>query len=168
MVASIEREVSQYCPSTCKVTTVVIPVTDWATRIQTEVQSAIVRDPNLNYIIPIYDGMCQFVVPGVVTAAAANRVKVASYNGTPFALKYLADQNVVSMDVGDEILWEAYANDDQIFRILAGVPPVEDEHQGIRIFDSSNVADTGNPPKDNTGYGDAFIAGYQQLWKKGG
>ena len=32
------------------------------------------------------------------------------------------------------------------------------------IFDESNAADAGTPAKFDTGYGDAYIAGFRGLW----
>jgi hypothetical protein len=40
-----------------------ISLPQWATKIQSTVQSAVIDDPTINYILPIYDGMNQFVVP---------------------------------------------------------------------------------------------------------
>jgi ribose transport system substrate-binding protein len=158
-------KVKELCPS-CKTSVVDVPLTGWATQMQTDVQSAITRDPNLNYVFGIYDAMAQFIVPGVVAAGAKGRVKVATYNGTPFALKYIQDGNVVAMDAGDNIEWNAYANMDQVFRVLLGDAPVVSENTAVRIFDASNVSEAGNPPTANQGYGNAYICGYLQLWSQ--
>jgi ribose transport system substrate-binding protein len=112
--------------------------------------------------------MAQFVVPGVTAANASRRVKVATYNGTPFALDYIRQGNVVAMDAGDNIEWNSYANMDQAFRILTGTDPVQNEKTPLRIFDKTNVEEAGTPAKANQGYGSAYIAGYEKLWGVGG
>ena len=43
---------------------------------------------------------------------------------------------------------------------------VEDGDQGtpLKVFTDDNVDETGTPPAAGTGYGDAYIAGYEALW----
>ena len=42
--------------------------------------------------------------------------------------------------------------------------PVKDPKLPIRIFDKDNVDETGDPPTDSQGYGDAYRDGYMKLW----
>ena len=64
IVAAIQDELKKHCGTACKSKVVNVPVTDWATKIQSEVQSALTADPNTNYVIPIYDSMSQFAGAG--------------------------------------------------------------------------------------------------------
>ena len=50
-------------------------------------------------------------------------------------------------------------------RILCGMEPVKDPKIPFYIFDASNAADAGTPPALSTGYGEAYKAGYDQLWQ---
>ena len=50
------------CPA-CDLRFVDVPIPRWATQLRGEVQSALVRDPGLNYVIPIYDSMSQRSLP---------------------------------------------------------------------------------------------------------
>ena len=59
--------------------------------------------------------------------------------------------------------WVGYANMDQAFRLLAGMPPVN-EVTPIRIFDSSNISQAGGGPAYSGGYGTAYITGFFHLW----
>ncbi|RWI87910.1 sugar ABC transporter substrate-binding protein [Mesorhizobium sp.] len=147
----------------CKVQYLNVPVTDWATRMQSTVQSALLRDPSINYILPIYDGMAQFVVPAVELTQSADRVKIATFNGSPYVLQ-LVQQGRVEMDIGESIDWVAHAIIDAEMRMLCGLPPVKDPKVPLYIFDASNAASAGTPPKISTGYGDAYVAGYRKLW----
>ena len=70
------------------------PVTEWATKITPGVQSALVKDPGINYILPIYDSMSGFVVPGVRIAGKSNSVKLATFNGTPFVIDMIQQGQV--------------------------------------------------------------------------
>lgn len=168
-VQAIQDEFKQRCGEGCKLRFVDVPVPDWPTKIQTEVQSAIQADPELNYIVPFYDGMTQFVLPAIRTAGATDRVKVATFNGTPFALKFIQDGTPVVMDVGENLDHVGYAAMDQAMRILAGAEPIAsgDENIPLRVFDETNVDEAGTPPELSKGYGDAYRKGYTKLWSGG-
>lgn len=139
-------------------------IPDWATKIQSTVQSAVIADPTINYIIPIYDGMNQFVMPGLTIAGAADRVKIATFNGTPFALD-MVQAGQIEMDIGENLDWIAYGLLDAQMRLLCGLPAVSDPKIPLLIFDQNNAATAGTPAEVSKGYGDAYIAGYKALWK---
>jgi ribose transport system substrate-binding protein len=166
LVNGIKSVFDKNCGSSCKLTYVNVPVSDWSTKIQTEVQSALNRDPNINYIIPIYDSMSQFVVPAVTAAGKTGKVHISTYNGTPFVLGYLQTGGIVSMNVGENLDWLGWAYVDAAARVLSGgdVPKTLDEHTPLRIFTKANVNDAGTPPKLSTGYGNAYVSGYNALW----
>ena len=163
MEAAIKSEFATYCPQ-CKVTYLNVPSTDWATRIQPDVQAALASDPSINYVIPIYDPMSQFVIPAIIAAGKTGSVHIATFNGTPFALKDLADNDVITMDIGENMDWLASANLDEMFRAMLGQPAVTDEHTPLRVFTSANIGQTGNPPAYNLGFGSAYSAGYASVW----
>jgi ribose transport system substrate-binding protein len=166
LVNGINSVFSRYCASSCKTTQVNVPVSDWSTKIQTEVQSALNRDPKINYIIPIYDSMSQFVVPAVTASGKTGKVHISTYNGTPFVLGYMESGDIVSMNVGENLDWLGWSYVDAAARVLSGgaVPKTLDEHTALRIFTKQNVAEAGNPPKVSTGYGNAYVSGYRGLW----
>jgi ribose transport system substrate-binding protein len=161
MMAGIEEEFKK-C-DTCKKKVINVPVVDWGTRIQPNVQSALLADPSVNYIIIIYDSMAQFVVPAVTIAGATERAKMNAFNGTPFVLG-LVQQGKVEMDIGENLDWIGHAIMDAEMRIVCGLPPVRDPKIPFYIFDKNNAKDAGTPPQLSQGYGDAYIAGYRKLW----
>jgi ribose transport system substrate-binding protein len=163
LVRGLKDEFAELCPA-CELHFIDVPIPDWATRLRTEVQSALIRYPNANYLIPIYDSMSQFAVPAIVAANRAGRVRIATFNGTPFVLKMLQDEDVVAMDVGENLSWIGWASMDQAFRVIAGKKPVGSENTPLRVFDDSNVDEAGRPPKFDEGYGDAYLDGYRKLW----
>jgi len=163
MLNAMKQEFAK-CGSGCKYTIVNVPIPDWATKIQTEVQSALVKNPAANYVIPFVDGMSQFALAGITAAGKTGKVKIATFNGTPFALKLIQDGNVLAMDVGENLDWLGWADMDQALRLLVGAKPVQSEHTPLRVFDKSNVHQAGTPPKDSTGYGNAYVAAYKKLW----
>ncbi len=162
MTAGINAEL-KHCEH-CKTKVMNFPVVDWGTRITPNVQSALLSDPTVNYIIVIYDSMSQFVVPAVIAANATERVKLDAFNGTPFVLGLL-QEGKVQMDIGENLDWIGSAIIDAEMRILCKLPQVKDPKIPFYIFDSHNADDAGKPPQLSQGYGDAYIEGYEKLWK---
>jgi ribose transport system substrate-binding protein len=163
LVTGLRDEFQRRCPA-CTPRFVDVPIPDWATKLRTEVQSALVRDPGLGYLIPLYDSMSQHVVPALVASRRDDEVKIATFNGTPFVLQMLQDADVVEMDVGENLAWVGWASMDQAFRAIAGEHPVRSEGTPLRVFDDSNVNAAGRPPRFDAGYGRAYLDGYRKLW----
>lgn len=166
MVAAAQAEFHQHCPE-CQVTVSNVLVSDWTTKIPTLVQTALARDPNLHYVLPLFDFGAPYAANGVNLAGKSGQVKIVSYNGTQSVLAMVENHSSVAVDIGEPLNWLAYAFMDQAFRVLAGVAPSVDEHTPFRVFTDSNVAETGTPPTVTGGYGNAYLQGYQQLWQRG-
>ncbi|MDE2005890.1 MAG: sugar ABC transporter substrate-binding protein [Rhodospirillales bacterium] len=163
IVKAIKGEFAKYCPG-CKLRVIGVNPPDWATKIGPQVQSAVLADPKLNYIIPIYDGMVQFTVPPLISTGAGARVKIASFNATPAVLDMIRTGDIVTFDIGEDTTWLAAAILDQDMRVLLHKKPVADDIAGLRAFTKENVAAAGVPAKFATGYGDAAAKGYAKLW----
>lgn len=166
MVTAAKSEFAQHC-SACHVTVSNVLISDWSSKIPTLVETAIARDPNLHYILPLFDFGAPYAASGITLAGKTGQVKIASYNGTQSVLALLENHSSVAVDVGEPLDWLAYAFMDQAFRVLAGAAPVADEHTPFRVFTAANVADTGSPPTVTGGYGNAYVQGYQSIWNKG-
>ena len=167
LMRGLRDEFSRRCPA-CTVTALDVPIPQWASRIGTAVQSALVRDRKINVVIPIYDSMSQFVLPALRAAGAADRVMIGTFNGTAFVLKLMQEGGVVAMDAGEDLSWLGWAAMDQAFRVIAGEKPVRSEHTPLRVFDDGNVGDAGHPPRQDAGYGHGYVDGYRKLWGVGG
>jgi ribose transport system substrate-binding protein len=164
MVAGIRDEFSKHCGSECKLSYVNVAIPDVATRIQPQVQSALVKDPTINYVIALYDSaQAPFAVAGIKAAGKADRVKVVTFNGTPSVLKMVKDGDV-EMDIGENLDWISHGVMDQAMRLVGGQPPIGDPNLPIRIFDKDNVDETGTPPVDSKGFGDEYKSAYRKLW----
>jgi ribose transport system substrate-binding protein len=148
----------------CKYSVINIPVADWNTKTQSEVQAALQSNPDINYVYVLYDAMVAGAVPAVETLGRTD-VKIGSYNGSPFALDFIAQGDTVAFNVGEDTPGIGYAAMDQAFRIMLGEPTVP-TRTPIRIWDDSNVSEAGTPAQAGVGYGDAFVAGYKALWTK--
>lgn len=145
-----------------------VNVTEWATKIQPEVQSALTQDPDINWVLTHYDSMTIPATAGIRAAGKTGQVGVTGFNGTTEVLGMIKD-GTVTADVGESTSWLAYASIDQAFRLLGAGPVIKDGIVGtpLRLFDESNIAEAGDPPEPGKGYGDAYIKGYNALWGLG-
>ena len=162
IVSGLTEAFEARCPD-CAYEVVNVPITDWATRIQPTVAGALQANPDLNYVIPIYDSMSTFVTPAIAIAGRREDVKVATFNGTPFVLDMIRE-GTVEMDVGENLDWIAHAMLDAEMRLLCGLDPIRDSKVPLRIFTADNVAEAGEPADAALGYGDSYVAGFQGLW----
>ncbi len=145
-----------------------VNVTEWATKIQPEVQSALTQDPEINWVLTHYDSMTIPATAGIRAAGKTGQVGVTGFNGTTEVLGMIKD-GTITADVGESTSWLAYASVDQAFRLLGAGPVIEDGIVGtpLRLFDESNVAEAGDPPEAGKGYGEAYVEGYEALWGLG-
>jgi ribose transport system substrate-binding protein len=163
IVSAMQAEFRAHCPG-CDTKIIDVPAPDWGTKMQPATQSALLADPGVNYLIPIYDSMSQFAIPGIVAAGRSGEVKIASYNGTPFVLNDIRTENTVAMDVGESQDWLGHANMDQVMRMITGHKPLPDVETPIRVFNQSNIAEAGNPPDPNRAFGSSYVSGYRTVW----
>ena len=162
MVNGIKEEFAQ-CAS-CKMSYINVTLPEMATKTQTNVQAALTADASVNFVIPIYDVLSQWVVPAVTITGKSDSVKIATFNGTPFAIG-LVQQGKVDVDIGENLDWIGHAVVDSEMRMICGLPAVKDPRIPLLIFDKSNADTAGKPPAVNTGYGDAYVGEYAKLWK---
>lgn len=162
IVSGLTEAFDTRCPD-CVYEIVNVPIVDWATRIQPTVAGALQSNANLNYIIPIYDSMSTFVTPAIAIAGKGDKVKVATFNGTPFVLD-LIREGTVEMNIGENLDWIAHAMLDAEMRLLCGQEPIRDSKVPLRVFSAENIADVGTPADAANGYGDAYVQGFKDLW----
>lgn len=139
-----------------------VPIPEWGTKIKPAVQSAIVADPGLTYIICIYDSMSQFVTPAIDATNSADQVKVIGFNGTPFVLD-LVREGKVEMDIGESLNWAGMAIADAEMRLIGDMGLVKSMNIPFRLFTKDNAAEAGVPAEFSKGYGD-FRSEYANLW----
>ena len=167
MVQTITDTLANEAPAGSEIVTLInseVPV--WSTEIQPAVQSALLANPEINAVIPIYDSMALFAIPGIEQAAADRNIGVYSFNGTP-AVMALIPNGIMRMDAAENPEWVAYVNLDTTFRAMLGAEPTPGAANPLRVIDASNVAETGNPPESGKGFGDQYQAAYRTLWGLG-
>ncbi|MFZ1994777.1 MAG: substrate-binding domain-containing protein [Solirubrobacteraceae bacterium] len=166
-VAGIQGEVKKLCPSLSMPSVQNVLIPDWPTKLSTTTRSLLTASPNLDYLLPLYDGMTIYMVPAINgILAAKSRVKVASFNATPVVIQNeLVKQSPLAADVGGPNQWYGVALADQVLRVLAGQPPVANENVPLRLFTRDNVSSIDPTKDESTWYGSANpICEYHKLW----
>ena len=162
ILSAMEREYRTYCPG-CTYKVIDVPVAQWSTGLQSQVQSALLADSSVNYVDAEGDGMCTGAVPAVQAVGKTGSVKVVSFNGSPFALDDIRTSSIIAMDASENTRWIGFADVDQAFRLLAGMSPVN-ETIPFRVMDKSNVTQAGVPATNYLGYGNSYAVGFWHLW----
>jgi ribose transport system substrate-binding protein len=168
MKNEIEQTLSTDCPQ-CKVTYPDVPIADWATQLTPLVQNAVHADPNLQYIVPLYDTELPLINAGLKAANTGTRVSVISMPGSTGITEFIAQPSnpyVLSVGASDIQLGWAWADDTA--RLLAGQrdnAALKDAQIAVRVFDRSNIS-TINLKQPNTWWGSfSFQNFYKQQWE---
>lgn len=160
---AIGEALDKFCDGGCSHRYANVNIPDWATKIQSTVQSALLADPTINYVVPLYDSMSQFVLPALAITGKKDTVKIASFNGTPEVLDMVRNGDV-EMDVGESLSWMARSMLDGYVRGMCGMEGGDTLNVPLRIFTKANVEDAGVPAAFNKGYGDSDVEGFNKLW----
>jgi ribose transport system substrate-binding protein len=161
---AIQDGLAKYCPN-CEISVANATVAQWATTVPAAVRGAMLADPGLNYILPLYDPETPYIVPVLRQLADPGDVHVVTYAGTPSVLDEIAKGDYVLMDVGESNEHIGLSLIDLAARLLLGEErPSVDRKIPMRIWDSSNVTEGGTPAAYGVGYGDKVRQGFFKLW----
>ncbi len=164
MENGINSAFNDYAPN-ANVSKISVVCPDWSTKIQSEVQNALIANPDIDYIITCFDSTLLYVTAGIEGAGKTGEVLCNGYNGTPDILD-MVKSGSVDADLGESLELMAYCCLDQTFRILSGSEPLPDENPPMYFWDSSNIDNA----LDSTGkagfggYDDSYIEYYENLW----
>jgi ribose transport system substrate-binding protein len=156
-------EFGRVCPS-CQSQFIDIPSSNWASKILPQVRAALVSDPKIDYVLPVFDTMAIWATQAIDQSGRRDKVKIVTYNGTPSILKMMHESDVIAMDVGQSNDWMAHVILDQEMRLVAGLPTSPDATWPLHIWTKENLSQTGNPPSDSMGYGSDYQVGFRKLW----
>lgn len=162
MLKGIKGEFKTRCGPSCKITTIDSTIANLG-KLQAQVQSALTRDPKINYVINLYDS-AQAPQTEAAIKALKRKLNIVTFNGTPDILKLIKPGSIIAMDVGENLDWIAYGAIDQHLRLLTGAAPTKNPNLPIRVFDASNVKQAGSPPVNGKGFGSGYQAAYLKLW----
>lgn len=163
MEQAIRDEFNKYCQE-CKATYFPVVVADWPKSIDPKVRAELTSNPDLNYVLALYDGMVQFIVPAITATGKTGDVKIATFNATPSVLDQIREGDVVAFEVGEDLNALAAGILDEDMRVLLGQKVSGTPQAPVRIFTDENVKDAGVPAELGKGYGNAAIKGYLDLW----
>lgn len=159
----IKEEFQRLAPN-MKVDVKGVPIARWDSGLPTLTQT-LVRDPDVKYLLPFYDGMVLFMLPSVHAAGAQDRVKIVTFNASPSVLESLKKGDVVAANIGANPEQFGWAFADQTLRVLSGVKPLSDPKLPIRLFTKANINTIDLKAPQQTWYGNVdFKSGYKKLW----
>jgi ribose transport system substrate-binding protein len=164
--ATFVGTMKKLCPS-CKVQVTDAPVAQWS-GLTTRITSLLRANPSVNYVVPIFDGMAVYLVPGIRSAGASNRVKIVSGDATASVIENVKKRSIVIGDVGQPNVWTGWAIVDQTARVLAGEKPLQDVGIRYRLFTAKNSANINTKTDPTNWYGPLdFRAAYKKIWGVG-
>jgi ribose transport system substrate-binding protein len=156
-------ETKRVCPG-CQVEVMNVPSSQWS-QLTTKTASYIRAHPDVQYIVPDFDGMVIFALPGVHSAHAQGKVKIVSFNATPSVMKALKNKDVVVAETGGPNLLQGWALADQALRVAAGQKPLPDIGILDRLFTQANIGSINLNAQESTWYGKVdYVAAYKKLW----
>lgn len=162
------KALKHYCPRTCSTSFVNLTLAgNYIQSVQSATQVA-AQGGNINSLFSVYDFLMAFQLPELTAAGATNRIDLTSENADLAQMQELAQGGAVKANVGNPVAWDGWAAVDQALRALKGLPPVENEHLPVRLFDSTNMRSVDLTKNPATWYGTtAFASDYEKLWGVG-
>ncbi len=129
------------------------------------VQSAITADPGVNWVLPTWDVLGTYVLPGIRSAQAEDRVQVSTWNGIPAAMELVQDGEQAGV-FGVPLRWWGWATFDMLARYIAGQDVAPDaENLPVRLFTPEVLADIDDIGDEQSLYEDDHVFDtYRELW----
>lgn len=133
-----------------------------------KIKQAIDKDPNLNYIIVLDEGMISDAISAV--EQSGKKIKIISTGGGMAAFD-AAENDKLEMLVAQSYEWTAYAMVDYALRVLDKSDLPQEQDVPVRIVTSSSIkTDMENNTYSNIEgfyeicFGANFVTGYNGLW----
>jgi len=162
--AAAKAVYEEYCPE-CEITTVNVPLADVATKATPAVQSALVADPDIKVVMPVFGGTGTTYAAAGVTALGRSDVGIYGSYGMPIAdLKQMGDGSPLKGVTRHNNLLRMMTTLDQTLRAMAG-QEIVDANVYVdpnRLVTPENIAEF--LEVSNEGFGDDAIDKYRVLW----
>jgi ABC-type sugar transport system substrate-binding protein len=160
---AVQKEVARLCPS-CKVDVQYINLATVATSLGPQAQTAVNRDPKVNYICPIADVFAEIIEPAL--QQAGKHIPLISHDGASPTFKDIRAGGLSAATVSTPLppYW-GWAFVDQLGRASAGQSPVV-WSLANRIIDKTNIGKSDGQlfPAYNS---KALAAAFLKKWKTG-
>ncbi len=130
-------------------------------------RTALLRDPDIGYIIPPFDDFALFVQTGLTQAGPAGaKVKTAGFNAVLTQVTNLKTGGTpLAIDLGGPNQWFSYAVIDNVLRALTGQEIVRDYNFGFKVFDHENTQGIDTTKEVSTDwYGADYAALFKEVW----
>jgi len=162
MIEVIKARVAEICPS-AKVDYQDAPLASWFDgTLDGVAKNAVIADPSITHLMPIYDGM-SFATGAGLTAAGSAAIQ-SSFNMTPAVAAALGASSV-KMNVGCPNDWFSYATVDAGLRLLTGNAVPSNYGITCKVFDESNIASIDATVENSVNwYGIDFAAEFAKYW----
>jgi ribose transport system substrate-binding protein len=140
-VAAAQKEFASVCPD-CKVTINKISSSNFSL-IAPSTSSALLKTPNVGYVVSEFDQYLQPTLGGVQQAGKAASVKGVSGAAQLSGLQMLAKKNFLYASVGQASAYQGWVDADAVLRMMTGTSgdKLATYTIPIRLFTRDNVAD---------------------------
>jgi ribose transport system substrate-binding protein len=112
--------------------------------IPSSTSSALLKNPDINYLWTEFDTILQPTMAGAQQAGASSKVKGVSADGLLGGLQLLKQQNYLYADVATDYNYQAWANADMIMRMALKLPLPTLVPIPLRVFDRTNISQVSN------------------------
>lgn len=157
---------AKYCPGCKIIDTQNVDPSNWVGSLSSTVSAMLSAHPNMNYLIPVFDGMAPFIISALGTSGSGSHVKVITTQGSVGAAMSAVQKGTFLSDVGQSAAWDGWALMDQALRAGLGLPPESNPAIPVRIVTAAQLKGV-NPNSDSAIYGTSFEAGFKKLWGLG-
>lgn len=163
---ALKAGLAKYCPGCKIVDTQNVDPSNWVASLGSTVSSMLAANPNMNYLIPVFDGMAPFVISALNGSGGGHNVKVITTQGSVGAAMTAVQKGTFLSDVGTSSTWDGWVAVDQALRAGLGLPPETDPNIPLRLVTASQLNGV-NANSDSAVYGTSFEDGFKTLWGLG-
>ena len=167
-VTAAKAEFAKECPA-CKVTINPISAANFAL-IPSSTSSALLKNPNVKYVIAEFDQYVQPTLGGVQQAGRIADVKGLSGGGQLAGLQMLKNKNFIYASAGQASAYQGWVNADAVLRMMTGTAgdKLPQYTIPIRLFTRDNIGDvalTSAGEASGEWYGPTdYPASFLKLW----
>lgn len=167
--AGFDAELERVCPD-CETTTVDSSAASLQTQMPQAVSSALVKDPDLNYVIPVFDVYAPFFTPAISSSGAGDRVQLLGADASRGPLLDMQKGTTPTWlyNAGYNTVEAGWASVDQLMRVMLGEQPAKDTFVPNRGF-TAEVVDGMDPDAfPDAWFGsdaDYYKRAYLEIWQ---
>lgn len=164
VVKGIQDKYQEVCGDKCDVTVVNVPIPEWSTKIQSAVQAALVKNPDIKAVYCLFAVQAVFAVPAV-KASHLDDVRIYTYGGDAGPIEAAASSKLINVNWTSSPAWNGYEAYYQTFRGMTGMPalPPNKANPPYRAITPTSAAEYLSESGDG-GYGTDFVNGFRKLF----